>query len=603
MRPTFSLSPVVRVNGRDLAGIPGADLIGMRIERGLRVLGRATLRLADPALSLSSGGMFAVGTQIDVALRNDVGIGGGTIFSGVVTAATLEFAGAAMPILLVAADDAALKLTRTSTTTTYADVTVADVVTQLAREAGVQADVTSPNDQVFEYLIQSGTPLQFIDDLAERYGVDWYVGGDDCATLTFAAPAPSSAAARLEVGENLRSFSVRANGLGPASVAANGWDPAAKNALGPSTAQVSSSPSGAGGVMGSFRSPDALGGGSYVSSAANPVSGADATALAGSMAERVARESLAARGEAAHIVQIGPGDLIEIAGAGPASGAYRVSRVEHVHGPDGLRTRFWAGGPSRDTLADALGPRRRDSFSQTALLSGVVTNNSDPAGLGRVQVMFGGIQDQDTSAWARIATPGAGANRGLVLLPEIGDEVLVGFEQGDILRPVVIGGLYNNSAKMGSYGLAADAGSSGGKVAQRSLISRKGYRMQIVDGESNSEDGVTVALTDGSDHMLRLGKDRMQVTLPAGIPLEVKVGQSAGIEIDDQGNVTIRGNKITLASDTDVVVGAKAGKVEASAPAGQVALSGTTFAVKATASGEINGGGTLTAKGGTVMIN
>lgn len=603
MEPNYSLSPIVRVEGRDLAGVPGAELESLRIERGLRILGRATLRLHDPALEIASGALFCLGAKVEVALLNDQGVAGGTIFSGLVTTATLDFGVSGGPALLVTADDPAVKLTRGTKTATYTRVTVGDVVSRLAREAGLQADVTSPTPESFEYLIQSGTALQFIDDIAERYGVDWYIGGTDCSTLTFGAPTPSSPSMRFEVGRNLSSLMVRASGLGPTVVAANGWDPVSKNAMGPSTAQVASAPSGRQPAMGGIRAGRGLGDSAYVSSVASPTSATDAQALAATMAERAASASLVARGETPFVAQIEPGDLIEIAGAGPANGRYRVSRVEHLLSGNGLITRFTAGDPRRGTLAESLGPRRRDSFSHNGLLSAVVTNNSDPDGLGRVQVMFGGIQTQDTSAWARMATPGAGAQRGLVILPELGDEVLVGFEQGDILRPVVLGGLFNGNAKMASYGLAPGAGASGGQVARRSLVSRKGYRMQIDDGEAPSEQGVTMALTDAADHMVRLGKDKMQIALPSGVPLEITAGNGAGIEIDAQGNVTIRGKKVTIASDTDVSIGAKLGKAELSAPTGQLALSGMTFALKATATGEINGGGSLTAKAAAVMIN
>src|SRR4051812_31769405 len=74
---------------------------------------------------------------------------------------------------------------------------------------------------------------------------------------------------------------------------------------------------------------------------------------------------------------------------------------------------------------------------------GVVTNNQDKEGLGRVKVKFPWLSDADESNWARIATPMAGASRGVFFLPEVDDEVLVVFEQGLVSRPYVLGGLWN----------------------------------------------------------------------------------------------------------------------------------------------------------------
>ena len=61
----------------------------------------------------------------------------------------------------------------------------------------------------------------------------------------------------------------------------------------------------------------------------------------------------------------------------------------------------------------------------------MVTNNDDPEKLGRVRVQFPTLSADDESAWARIATPGGGKERGLQWLPEVDDEVLVGFELDD----------------------------------------------------------------------------------------------------------------------------------------------------------------------------
>jgi uncharacterized protein involved in type VI secretion and phage assembly len=74
---------------------------------------------------------------------------------------------------------------------------------------------------------------------------------------------------------------------------------------------------------------------------------------------------------------------------------------------------------------------------------GLVTNNQDPDGLGRVKVKFPWLSDVDESSWARIAAPMAGKQRGACFLPEVDDEVLVAFEHGDMRFPYVLGALWN----------------------------------------------------------------------------------------------------------------------------------------------------------------
>ena len=75
--------------------------------------------------------------------------------------------------------------------------------------------------------------------------------------------------------------------------------------------------------------------------------------------------------------------------------------------------------------------------------SGRVINLLDPMMLGRVQVQLPFIDCLDLNPYARIAVPMAGAFCGVAFLPQVGDEVLVAFEQGDVNVPYIIGSLWN----------------------------------------------------------------------------------------------------------------------------------------------------------------
>jgi uncharacterized protein involved in type VI secretion and phage assembly len=77
--------------------------------------------------------------------------------------------------------------------------------------------------------------------------------------------------------------------------------------------------------------------------------------------------------------------------------------------------------------------------------SAQVLNNLDPERLGRVQVRVPGLPDGAAGGglWARVASMTAGAIRGSLFVPDIGDEVLVAFENGDVRAPFVLGALWN----------------------------------------------------------------------------------------------------------------------------------------------------------------
>src|SRR6185295_11928909 len=105
---------------------------------------------------------------------------------------------------------------------------------------------------------------------------------------------------------------------------------------------------------------------------------------------------------------------------------------------------------------------------------GVVTNNQDPDGMGRVKVKFPWLSDQDESHWARVAAPMAGKERGFYFLPEVEDEVLVAFEHGDARFPYVLGALWNGKE-------GPPAKNDDGKNNIRVIKSRSGHIIRLTD--------------------------------------------------------------------------------------------------------------------------
>ena len=78
-----------------------------------------------------------------------------------------------------------------------------------------------------------------------------------------------------------------------------------------------------------------------------------------------------------------------------------------------------------------------------------------------MRLRFPWLDDTYVSGWARTVQAGAGKDRGALVLPEVGDEVLVVFEQGDFRRPYVLGGLYNGMDQPSPQGIPAVDGGKG----------------------------------------------------------------------------------------------------------------------------------------------
>lgn len=106
----------------------------------------------------------------------------------------------------------------------------------------------------------------------------------------------------------------------------------------------------------------------------------------------------------------------------------------------------------------------------------IVTQNKDDEGLRRVKVRYPWHIKPSVSYWARIATPMAGKDRGFLMIPEIGDEVLVAFEKEDLRFPYVLGALWN--------GVDKPPVPSDGKNDKRIITSRKKHHLLFDDGAS-----------------------------------------------------------------------------------------------------------------------
>lgn len=118
---------------------------------------------------------------------------------------------------------------------------------------------------------------------------------------------------------------------------------------------------------------------------------------------------------------------------------------------------------------------------------GVVTDNRDPAGMGRVKVRFPWLHDEVVSHWARVAQPYAGPGRGAFWLPEIGDEVVAMFDRGDPNHPYILGGVWNGEDAV------PPPGNPDGENNHKIWQTRKGHKIVFED----TEGGEKVTITDG----------------------------------------------------------------------------------------------------------
>ncbi len=109
------------------------------------------------------------------------------------------------------------------------------------------------------------------------------------------------------------------------------------------------------------------------------------------------------------------------------------------------------------------------------LYPAVVTSSEDPLKMGRVKVRFPWLDDSAESWWARVVQPYAGKERGMFFMPEVGDEVVVCFELGDVHQPLVIGMTWNGADA------TPEPGDADGQNHFKIIETRSGHKLQFGD--------------------------------------------------------------------------------------------------------------------------
>ncbi len=208
--------------------------------------------------------------------------------------------------------------------------------------------------------------------------------------------------------------------------------------------------------------------------------------------------------------------------------------------------------------------RSPDANKINGVVVGIVTDNKDPENMGRVKVRFPWRDDQDDSYWARIASLMAGNERGLYFLPEVGDEVLVVFDHGDIHHPYVLGALWNGTEP-------PPENNSDGKNNIRKIKSRSGHEIIFDDNAESSQEKLEICTKAGHKILLddSAGGEKIEITDKTGsnkisidsvqnaICLEssaklsiesplIEVKSSGMMNLEASGNLTIKGAMVLI---------------------------------------------------------
>ena len=282
----------------------------------------------------------------------------------------------------------------------------------------------------------------------------------------------------------------------------------------------------------------------------------EARTIAQSTLDKLASGSFEAEGAMEGNPAVKAGGKLELEGFGPRfDGQHDLTSVTHVYGGGDFRTRFAISGRNPRTLTDVMRPKSEREWT-AGLVIGLVTNNQDPEKLGRLRVKLPALGDDIESTWARIALAAAGPDAGLAFVPQVNDEVVIGFEHGDTRRPVVLGFLHNAVDKPHEKMAGDKDGGSlvfyGRKDAEINLqkqfvIAAKEHMVITIE---RGEDG-------SGDYKLETS-DKIEVKAGSTITIEgtgaVTIKSSAGINVEATGPLKLKGATVDIEASATVNV-------------------------------------------------
>ncbi len=514
-------------------------LIELRLQQSLLLPDTFMARFTDPELELVKD-KFDIGDPVELSFCSADGRKLQKVFDGEITSLEPEFGREV--VLTIRGYDRSHRMNREKRSATYPNMTPSQIVKKVAQAHGLSPKVeeTGPSP-VPKFMEQKNeTDWEWIVRLARLFDFEVIV---EARTLHFRKAGKG-------VGEpvkcyygprdprsmerpRLLEFYPRVTGMQQAKeVVVRSWDPVKKATIeGKASARVDG--------IGISRDKvvKALGGGSVTITDARVTSVAEAKALAAAAAQHAAEAFKEAVGTTEGDPRIRAGSDVQVEGLGPRfSGKYHVTAVTHVFSGS-YRTKFTVAGRAPRTLIDLMSTASKNTSD--GLFVALVTNNDDPEKLGRVRVKFPGLDNLE-GWWARIATVHAGKDRGLLMLPKVGDEVLVGFENGDLRKPYVLGSLFNGKDtpgemvdKDGSFWLKSDKFI---EVRSKDNITIKTDKDMTVEVKGESNEKVDKNLT------VKAGQ---AIKIEAGTELTLKCG-GAQIKLSASGQIEIKGTMVTV---------------------------------------------------------
>ncbi|HEX2974482.1 MAG TPA: phage baseplate assembly protein V, partial [Bacteroidales bacterium] len=255
-------------------------------------------------------------------------------------------------------------------------------------------------------------------------------------------------------------------------------------------------------------------------------------------------------------------------------------------------------------------PANTDPFCIRAVQNqvGRVTDNCDPKNQGRVRVRFPWMSDNSSmTPWMKTITPYVQAKSGVYFVPAVGSRVLVGFEGGNVEKPLCLGNLYDDDYPP-DQAWSGDFNSSDSKI--HAIRTQSGQTIEFHDDSGNekiriydtkNKNEITLDTANGEIKIKAAEKltiEAKDISIKADAGIRIEAGQkleNKANEIKSEAKTSLEQKAMDIKSEATTSVGVKAASVEIKASA--------SLKAEGSATAEVTSSGIMTVKGSVVMIN
>jgi Rhs element Vgr protein len=590
--PTAEAGNLVTVSISADGQAVAAQILSISVTKTLNRISSARLVLIDGdmpdgAFPLSEEATFKPGAAITIEAGYDQTME--TIFEGIVVRHGVHITGENHARLVVDCQDETVKMTVGRKNATFIDMTDSDIITQLIGAYSLTATVDSTSITHPELVQFYATDWDFMLSRAEANGFVVIVND---GAVTVREPVSGSAVLQVTYGIDLMEFHGDVDARAQYSqVKGAGWD---LDTLAMVEATSTPPSLNAQGDLASVTLAGVVGLSEFRLQTSVPMTNPSLTKWTAAQQVKSGLSRIQGSVKFQGSAKAKPGDLLTLAGLGPRiNGDAYVSSVHHEIADGGWVTEAQFG-LSQDWFVE-----RRDLAAPPAagllppvegLQVGIVTKlDSDPENQNRIQVRVPVMESSgQMMVWARLLQFYASNTFGAFFVPEIGDEVVLGYFNHDPSHPVILGSLYSKNRKP-PYTPEAENNT-------KAIVTRTKLKVEFEE-----KDKVITIITPGNNKIVLSDKDKSILLQdqnnnivklnPDGIlmdsPKDIKINAKGVITIDAVGKISV------TSSTADVAVSAL--NITNTANVG--------FTAKGNATAELSATGQTTVKGAMVMIN